>query len=120
VPASAQWMARRYRAPSLTVIFDNQGWAAPVLSALAVHPSGATAAVGGGTGFAPEADLPGVAAAAGRAYAATVSQAAKLPAALGRALAHVSRGRSAVISVHVPSAAPPPAGPHRRAPDDPG
>ena len=29
VPASAQWMARRYGAPSLTVIFDNQGWAAP-------------------------------------------------------------------------------------------
>ena len=44
VPASAQWMARRYGAPSLTVIFDNQGWAAPVMSALMVHPSGATAA----------------------------------------------------------------------------
>jgi acetolactate synthase-1/2/3 large subunit len=120
VPASAQWMARRYGAPSLTVIFDNQGWAAPTQSALAIHPSGATAAVGGGTGFAPEADLPGVAAAAGGAYAATVSQAARLPASLGRALAHVRRGRSAVISVHVPPALPPPAGPHHPAPVDPG
>jgi acetolactate synthase-1/2/3 large subunit len=120
VPASAQWMARRYGAPSLTVIFDNQGWAAPALSTLAVHPSGATAALGAGTSFTPEADLPGVAAAAGGAYAATVSQAAKLPATLRRALAHVCRGRSAVISVHVPSAAPPPTGPHHPAPVDPG
>jgi len=120
VPASAQWMARRYGAPSLTVIFDNQGWAAPVMSALMVHPSGATAAVGGGTGFAPEADLPGVAAAAGGAYAATVSEAGKLPVALGLALAEVRRGRSAVISVHVPPAAPPPSGPHHPAPVDPG
>jgi acetolactate synthase-1/2/3 large subunit len=120
VPASVQWMARRYGAASLTVILDNQGWAAPALSALAVHPSGATAAMGAGTGFTPEADLPGVAAAAGGAYAATVSQAAKLPAVLARALAHVRRGRSAVISVHVPSAAPPPAGPHHPAPVDPG
>jgi acetolactate synthase I/II/III large subunit len=118
VPATAQWMARRYGAPSLTVIFDNQGWAAPALSALAVHPAGAAAAVGAGTGFAPEADLPGVAAAAGGAYAATVSLAAALPATLRRALAHVRRGRSAVISVHVPSAAPPPAG--SRLPVDPG
>jgi acetolactate synthase-1/2/3 large subunit len=118
VPATAQWMARRYGAPSLTVIFDNQGWAAPAMSALAVHPAGAAAAVGAGTGFAPGADLPGVAAAAGGAYAATVSLAATLPVTLRRALAHVRRGRSAVISVRVPSAAPPPAG--SRHPVDPG
>jgi acetolactate synthase I/II/III large subunit len=106
VPASAQWLARRYRAPSLTVIFDNQGWSAPVLSALAVHPDGAVAAVGGGTGFAPGADLPGVAAAAGGAYAATVTEAARLPATLRRALAQVRRGRSAVVSVRVPAPGP--------------
>jgi hypothetical protein len=76
--------------------------------------------VGGGTGFAPEVDLPGVAAAAGGAYAATVSEAGQLPVALSLALAEVRRGRSAVISVHVPSAAPPPAGPHHPAPVDPG
>ena len=119
VPASAQWMARRYGAPSLTVIFDNQGWAAPQLSALSVHPSGAAAEMGAISGFAPEADLPGVAAAAGGAYAVTVSQAAKLPVALTLALSQVQRGRSAVISVHVPSAAPPPAGPPYPAPADP-
>jgi acetolactate synthase-1/2/3 large subunit len=120
VPSTAQWMARRYAAPSLTVIFDNQGWAAPALSALAVHPAGATAAVGARTGFGPEADLPRVAAAAGGAYAATVSQAGKLPAALSRALTQVHRGRSAVVSVHVPSAAPPPTGSHIPARSTPG
>jgi acetolactate synthase-1/2/3 large subunit len=120
VPASAQWMARRYGAPSLTVIFDNQGWAAPQLSALSVHPSGAAAEMGAISGFAPEADLPGVAAAAGGAYAVTVSQAVKLPVALTLALNQVHRGRSAVISVHVPSAAPPPAGRPYPAPVDPG
>ena len=113
-------MARRYGAPSLTVIFDNQGWTSPALSALAVHPDGAAAGGGAGTGFAPEADLPGVAAAAGGAYAATVSRADKLPSTLNRALAQVRRGRSAVISVHVPSAAPPPTGLHHPAPVDPG
>ena len=70
--------------------------------------------------LATEDDLPGVAAAAGGAYAATVSEAGKLPVALSLALAEVRRGRSAVISVHVPSAAPPPAGPHHPAPVDPG
>ncbi|HEY6279823.1 MAG TPA: thiamine pyrophosphate-requiring protein [Streptosporangiaceae bacterium] len=106
VPASAQWLARRCGAPSLTVIFDNQGWSAPVLSALALHPDGAVAAVGGGTGFAPAADLPGVAAAAGGAYAASVSQAARLPATLRRALAQLRSGRSAVVSVRVPASGP--------------
>jgi acetolactate synthase I/II/III large subunit len=106
VPATAQWLARRYQAPSLTVIFDNGGWSAPVLSALAVHPEGAVAAVGGGTGFAPGADLPAVAAAAGGAYAATVTRADRLPATLRRALAQVRRGRSAVVSVTVPAPGP--------------
>ena len=102
VPSCAQWMARRYGAPSLTVIFDNQGWKAPLLSTRSVHPDGAAAAGLFSTGFRPAPDLPGVAAAAGGAYAATVSAASKLPAALRRALGHVSRGRSAVVSAQVP------------------
>jgi acetolactate synthase-1/2/3 large subunit len=106
VPSSAQWLARRCQAPSLTVIFDNQGWSAPVLSALALHPDGAVAALGGGTGFAPGADLPAVAAAAGGAYAASVTDADRLPATLRRALAQVRRGRSAVVSVRVPAPGP--------------
>src|SRR5215472_13080904 len=82
VPASAQWMARRYGAPSLTVIFDNQGWRAPVLSTRSVH--GPEAADGFAPSFHPGPDLPGVAAAAGGAYAATVTAASKLPGTLRR------------------------------------
>jgi acetolactate synthase I/II/III large subunit len=104
VPSSAQWMARRYGAPSLTVVFDNQGWTAPMLSTRSVHPAGAAAAGGFSTGFCPAPDLAGVAAAAGGAYAATVTAASKLPATLRRALGKVRRGRSAVVSARVPPA----------------
>ena len=104
VPSSAQWMARRYGAPSLTVIFDNQGWRAPALSTGSVRPDGLTAAGGFSASFRPAADLPGVAAAAGGAYGATVATASTLPATLRRAVGHVRRGRSAVVSAQVPPA----------------
>ena len=103
VPSSAQWMARRYRAPSLTVIFDNQGWKAPSLSTLAVHPEGRVAGGGFAASFQPGADLAGIAAAAGGAYARTVTAADLLPVTLRRALEHVTDGQSAVISVRVPA-----------------
>jgi acetolactate synthase-1/2/3 large subunit len=103
VPASAQWVARRYHAPSLTVIYDNRGWAAPRFSTLRVHPSGAAAAADGfQTSFDPEADLPGIAAAAGGAYAATVADPDELPQVLKDALAVVRGGRSAVLSAQLP------------------
>jgi acetolactate synthase-1/2/3 large subunit len=102
VPSVAQWMARRYGAPSLTVIFDNQGWQAPVLSARSVHPDGAVAGGAFSTSFAPAPDLPGLAAAAGGSYAATVAVASALPDTLRRALGQVRRGRSAVVSAKVP------------------
>lgn len=101
VPSSAQWMARRYQAPSLTVIFDNQGWKAPSLSTLAVHPGGNVAGGGFAASFQPGPDLAGVAAAAGGAYARTVTAADLLPVTLRRALEHVRNGQSAVISVRV-------------------
>jgi acetolactate synthase I/II/III large subunit len=101
VPSSAQWMARRYQAPSLTVIFDNQGWKTPSLSTMAVHPAGNVAGGGFSASFQPGADLPGVAAAAGGAYARTVTAADLLPVALRRALDHVRHGQSAVISARL-------------------
>ncbi|HZR54709.1 MAG TPA: thiamine pyrophosphate-requiring protein [Streptosporangiaceae bacterium] len=104
VPASAQWVARRYGAPSLTVIYDNRGWRAPKQSTLGVHPSGAAAAADDfHVSFEPEADLPGVAAAAGGAYAVTVDDPDALPGVLKDALAVVNGGRSAVVSVHIPA-----------------
>jgi acetolactate synthase I/II/III large subunit len=102
VPASAQWMARRYGAPSLTVIFDNQGWRTPSLSALAVDPAGAVASGGFAASFQPGADLPGIAAAAGGAYPSTVTDADQLPTTLQWALDRVRNGQGAVISVRLP------------------
>jgi acetolactate synthase I/II/III large subunit len=103
VPSSAQWVARRYDAPSLTVIYDNRGWAAPKFSTLRVHGQGAAAAADDfPVSFEPEADLPAIAAAAGGAYAATVDDPDELPGILKDALAVVRGGRSAVISVHLP------------------
>ena len=103
VPSSAQWVARRYGAAALTVIYDNRGWAAPKFSTLKVHPDGAAAKADDfQASFEPEADLPGVAAAAGGAYAVTVDDPDELPQALRDALAVVQGGRSAVVSVHLP------------------
>jgi acetolactate synthase I/II/III large subunit len=103
VPSSAQWVARRYGTPALTVIYDNRGWAAPKFSALAVHPDGAAAKADDfHVSFEPEADLPGVAAAAGGAYGVTVSDPGELPRVLKDALAVVHGGRSAVVSAQLP------------------
>lgn len=105
VPASAQWVARRYQLPSLTVIFDNRGWKSPKLSTLGVHPHGVAAEHDDfGIGFDPEADLPGIAAAASGAWARTVTRAGELPAAVTEAFAAVRAGRPAVLAVHVPRA----------------
>jgi len=103
VPSSAHWVARRYGTPALTVIYDNRGWAAPKFSTLQVHPDGAAARADDfHVSFDPEADLPGVAEAAGGAYGVTVSDPAVLPRVLKDALAVVHGGRSAVVSVQLP------------------
>jgi acetolactate synthase I/II/III large subunit len=105
VPSSAQWLARRYDAPSLTVVYDNRGWAAVKFSTLGVHPSGAAATADDfGASLEPEADLPGIAAAAGGAYGVTVTDPDELPRVLKDALAVVHGGRSAVVSVYLPPA----------------
>ncbi len=103
VPSSAQWVARRYGTPALTIIYDNRGWAAPKFSTLQVHPDGAAARADDfHVSFEPEADLPGVARAAGGAYGVTVSDPGDLPRVLKDALAVVHGGRSAVVGVHLP------------------
>ncbi|HWC80586.1 MAG TPA: thiamine pyrophosphate-requiring protein [Pseudonocardiaceae bacterium] len=105
VPASAQWVARRYDLPSLTVIYDNQGWKSPKLSTVGVHPHGVAAQHNDfGISFAPEADLPGIARAASGAWARTVSRADELPAAVKEAFAAVRAGQPAVLSAQLPDA----------------
>ncbi|HEY6787258.1 MAG TPA: thiamine pyrophosphate-requiring protein [Trebonia sp.] len=102
-PASALWAQRRYDAPSLTVIYDNRGWAGPKFSTMHVYPSGAAAATDDfNVSFDPEVDLPTVAVAAGAGFGATVTSPAELPGTLKEALDVVQAGRSAVVSVHIP------------------
>jgi len=103
VPSSAQWVARRYGTPTLTVVYDNRGWAAPRFSTLQVHPDGAAARAGDFyASFEPAADLAGIARAAGGAYGVTASDPGELPQVLKDALAVVQGGRSAVVSVQLP------------------
>jgi len=105
VPSVAQWMARRYGTPTLTVIYDNRGWRAPKQSTLGVHPAGAAAMADDfHVSFDPEADLPGIAVAAGGAFGVTVDDPADLPGVLKEALAAVHAGRSAVVAAHLPHA----------------
>jgi acetolactate synthase-1/2/3 large subunit len=108
VPSVVHWMSRRYALPTLTVIYDNRGWRAVKQSTLGVHPSGAAAAADDfQVSFETEADLPGIAAAAGGAFAVTVADPAQLPAVLKEALTAVHSGRSAVVAAHLPHAQPP-------------
>lgn len=104
VPASVYWMARQYAAPFLTVIFNNRGWRAPKLSALAVHPSGyASRANDLGVAFDPPPDYAAIAAAAGGAFAATVRQAEEMEQALAAAFHAVrEERRAAVLDVWLP------------------
>jgi acetolactate synthase-1/2/3 large subunit len=105
VPSSAQWAARRYNLPSLTVIYDNRGWKSPKLSTLAVHPHGVAATHDDfGISFDPEADLPGIARAASGAWARTVTRSGELRTAVKEAFAAVRAGQPAVLSVHLPHA----------------
>ncbi|KAA9150891.1 thiamine pyrophosphate-requiring protein [Amycolatopsis acidicola] len=102
VPSSAQWVARRYHAPSLTIVLDNRGWKSPKLSTLGVHPEGMAARNDDfNVSFEPEADLPGIAAAAGGAWGRTTRVASDVERDLDEALKAVRNGRSAVLSVHL-------------------
>jgi acetolactate synthase-1/2/3 large subunit len=100
VPSSTYWVSETYKAPQLTIIFNNGGWNAPKVSTLLVHPDGTAKrndrywiTVGA------RARLADIAAAAGGSAAFRVSQAAQLKATLQEAMAIVRGGRSAVVDV---------------------
>ncbi|MDB5440566.1 MAG: thiamine pyrophosphate-requiring protein [Caulobacteraceae bacterium] len=101
VPSSVFWMARRYQAPILQIIFNNRGWKSPKLSALAVHPDGyASRANSLDTSFEPSPDYVGIAQAAGGAWGRKVTTADEVDAAIAEAFDAVrTRGQSAVLDV---------------------
>jgi acetolactate synthase-1/2/3 large subunit len=86
-PSAVHWMARRYRAPFLQIIYNNRGWNAPRFSALAVHPDGfASRAKDLDLSFDPPPDYSGIAAAAGGAYARVVKRPQDVEAAVAEGL----------------------------------
>ncbi|MGD0106092.1 MAG: thiamine pyrophosphate-requiring protein [Rhodopila sp.] len=101
VPSSVHWMARRYAAPFVQIIFNNRGWKSPKLSTLAVHPDGYAAHANQlDTSFEPVPDYVGVAAAAGGAWGRQIRDPAEVDEALAEAL-HIVREekRCAVLDV---------------------
>jgi acetolactate synthase I/II/III large subunit len=102
-PATVHWMARRYSAPFLQVIYNNGGWRAPRVGALGMHPDGAASrAAALDTDFAPDPDYAGIAAAAGGAYARTISRPEEVVPALQAALEAVRvERRCAVIDARI-------------------
>jgi acetolactate synthase-1/2/3 large subunit len=104
IPSTVHWMARRYRAPFLQVVYNNRGWKAPKYSALAIHPDGyASRADDIDVSFDPPPDYAGIAAAAGGAFVRTVKSAGELDEAIREALRVVREdGRAAVLDVWLP------------------
>jgi acetolactate synthase I/II/III large subunit len=99
-PTAVYWMARRYGAPFMTVIFNNQGWNAPKQITKGEHPGGyADSRNTFWTSFNPPAQLDLVAAAAGGAFAKTVTDPSELKAALLEGWKEVKNGTPAVINV---------------------
>jgi acetolactate synthase I/II/III large subunit len=104
-PIVAYWAAERYRSPFLTVMFDNQGYAATREAIRSVAPDGYARK----TGEYPACDLPTppqqyarLAEAMGL-WARSVENPAELEAVLRDALAEVRRGRSALVDIRVSS-----------------
>jgi acetolactate synthase-1/2/3 large subunit len=99
-PTAVYWMARRYNAPFMTVIFNNQGWNAPRMITRGEHPDGyAARGQTFWTSFEPPSRLDLVAEAAGGAFARTVSDPNALREALLAGREAVRSGIPAVINV---------------------
>ncbi|MDB5762014.1 MAG: mdlC 3 [Herminiimonas sp.] len=101
-PSSVYWASRRYGAPFLTVIFNNQGWNATKENFKRIHPQGAASdGDRDWVSLGPSSDFAKIAEAAGGAFARTVEHADALKTALADGMRAVKEGRSAVIDVRI-------------------
>ena len=100
-PSTVHWMARRYRTPFLSIVFNNRGWKAPKFSALAVHPDGfASRARDLDLSFDPPPDYSGIAAVAGGAFARVIKRPEDVESGVAEGLrAILEEKRSAVLDV---------------------
>jgi acetolactate synthase I/II/III large subunit len=102
VPSSVHWMSRRYQAPFLTVIYNNEGWNATKMNLLKRYPDGMAKQTDSyWVNFDQSADLAKIAEAAGGAYARMVTDPMELPEVLQEAINEVKKGRSAVVDVRL-------------------
>ena len=107
-PIAVYWAAEQHHSPFLTVIFNNQEYAATTEAILTTSPKGYAKK----TGTYPVCDLPKpplysrLAEAMGL-WAQTVHEPARLQSVLREALAEVRRGRSALVDICVSSSRPP-------------
>lgn len=101
IPATVHWMARKYQAPFLTVVYNNGGWRAPRFSMLGVHPDGfGSREPDINISFDPTPDYSGIAAAAGGAYARKVEKVDEVASAIAEALRIVrEEKRCAVLDI---------------------
>jgi amino acid adenylation domain-containing protein len=106
-PIAAYWSAERYGTPFLTVVFNNQGYAATREAIRSVAPDGFAR----NTGNYPACDLPtppnysGLGEAMGL-WTRSVDHPADLPTALREAREEVRRGRSALVDIRISSNLP--------------
>jgi len=101
-PSAVFWTARRYNAPFLTIVFNNQGWNATQENFKRIHGDGAAGDISDCVSLAPSADFADIAQAAGGALARTVRHAQELPEALAQAMQAVRNGQCAVVDVRLP------------------
>jgi acetolactate synthase-1/2/3 large subunit len=103
IPSTVHWIARKYQAPFLTVVYNNGGWRAPRFSMLSVRPDGyGSRDPDVNIAFDPAPDYAGIAAAAGGAYARRVAKVEEVETALEDALRAVRQEkRCAVLDVQL-------------------
>ena len=101
-PASTYWIARQYGIAVLTVVLDNGGWNATKRNLERLHPDG-SAATGDRlwVNLQQSTDYGGIAAAAGEAWAAVVTDPGELDAALRAGLEQIDAGVPAVVTVRL-------------------
>jgi acetolactate synthase I/II/III large subunit len=101
VPSSVYGVSKQYKLPLLTIVLDNGGWSAVKQSTLRVYPDGDAKVEDEFSAALPEGvDFSKVGEAFGH-YGEKLTDPAKVPAALDRALSEVRGGRTAVLHVTV-------------------
>ena len=101
-PSSTYAVAKQYRLPILTVVFDNGGWSAVKEATLRMYGSGdAFGTQQFQARLAPEVQFADVVRSAG-GHGETVGDPADLPAAVARCFAAVKAGQAALLHVKVP------------------